>query len=201
MKRFLFSCGIITLVVSSTQAAEWLQFRGNQTNGISGEKVSPTKLDDANVSFKIELDGRGTSGPIVIGDRVYLTSNSGFRSDRLHVHCYDANNGNEVWERQFWATGRTMTHPKMSVATPTPASDGQRIFAFYSSNDLVCLDLNGNLQWYRGLGRDFPNASNSLGMSSSPIVIGDTVIVQVGKRCGSLRNRAGCEDRPDAMED
>jgi outer membrane protein assembly factor BamB len=67
----------------------------------------------------------------------------------------------------------------MCVATPTPASDGKRLFAFYSSNDLACLDLDGNLLWFRGLTHDFPNASNSLGMASSPVVVGDTLIVQV----------------------
>ncbi|MCG8587014.1 MAG: PQQ-like beta-propeller repeat protein, partial [Pirellulales bacterium] len=62
---------------------------------------------------------------------------------------------------------------------PQPASDGKRIFAFFSSNDLVCLDLDGRLLWYRGLNYDYPNANNSLGMASSPIVVGDTVIAQV----------------------
>jgi outer membrane protein assembly factor BamB len=66
-----------------------------------------------------------------------------------------------------------------AVAAPTPASDGERIFAFYSSNDLACLDLDGNLLWYRGLGRDYPKVGNDAGMSSSPVVSGNTVIVQV----------------------
>ena len=43
----------------------------------------------------------------------------------------------------------------------------------------ACLDLNGNLLWYRGLTVDFPNASNSLGMASSPVFAGKTLVVQV----------------------
>lgn len=74
----------------------------------------------------------------------------------------------------------------MSNATPTPASDGQRIFAFYSSNDVICLDLDGNLQWFRALTWDHPNASNSLGMSSSPIVVADTLVVQFENDSDSL---------------
>jgi len=108
-----------------------------------------------------------------------VTASSGFDQDRLHVICSDAPSGETLWHRQFWATGNTSCHPKMSVATPTPASDGTRVFAFYSSNDLACLDLDGHLLWYRGLGHDYPNASNSLGMASSPVVVGETVIVQV----------------------
>jgi outer membrane protein assembly factor BamB len=115
----------------------------------------------------------------VVEDHIIVTSSSGVDQNRLHVQCFDAKTGKEEWHRQFWATGRTMCHNKMCVATPTPASDGKRIFAFYSSNDVACLDLEGNLLWYRGLGYDYPNASNSLGMASSPVVAGETLVVQV----------------------
>ena len=89
----------------------------------------------------------------------------------------DGRNG--CWHRQFWATGRTLCHPTSANAAPTPSSDGRRIFAFYSSNDLVCLDLHGNLKWYRGLAFDYPHAGNDAGMASSPLVIGKTVVVQM----------------------
>ena len=49
----------------------------------------------------------------------------------------------------------------------------------FSSNDVICLDRAGNLQWLRGLTADYANVSNSLGMSSSPVVTGDTLVVQV----------------------
>jgi outer membrane protein assembly factor BamB len=92
------------------------------------------------------------------------------------VICFNAADGKKRWERQFWATGRTMCHEKTSVAAPTPASDGERLFAIFSSNDLICLDLDGNLLWLRGLTRDYPNASNSLGMSSS-LAVADGVVI------------------------
>jgi outer membrane protein assembly factor BamB len=110
---------------------------------------------------------------------VFVTCSSGPKQDRLHVICFNAKDGTKRWERQFWATGRTMCHEKTCVAAPTPASDGERIFAIFSSNDLVCLDLDGNLLWLRGLTRDYPNASNSLGMSSSLTVADGVVIAMV----------------------
>jgi outer membrane protein assembly factor BamB len=93
--------------------------------------------------------------------------------------CFDSNDGTTQWSREFWATGRTICHEKTCVAAPTPASDGKHIYALYSSNDLICLDLNGNLKWMRALMQDYPNASNSLGLASSPIIVSDTLIVQV----------------------
>jgi outer membrane protein assembly factor BamB len=95
------------------------------------------------------------------------------------VLCYDAQTGGAVWQRQFWATGRTATHESISGASPTPASDGRRIFAFFSSNDLICLDLDGNLQWYRGLSHDYPKSGNDVGMASSPAVVDGSVVVQI----------------------
>jgi outer membrane protein assembly factor BamB len=177
MKRRLSQFVFAVACAGVLTGADWLQFRGNNANGVSSESDVPTSME--NIAWSVELTGRGLSGPIVIGDRVVLTSSSGFEQDRLHVRCFSTKTGKELWERQFWATGRTQCHTRISVASSQPASDGKRIFAFYSSNDLACLDLEGNLLWYRGLGYDFPNASNSLGMASSPVVVGKTVVVQV----------------------
>jgi outer membrane protein assembly factor BamB len=171
--RLLF---VAVLFLTSSARADWRQFRGNNVNGIAD---GPGPASFEKLAWKVELPGRGLSGPIVVGDKVILTASSGYRQDKLHVLCFDAQTGKRLWERKFWATGRTQCHPKMCVATPQPASDGKRIFAFYSSNDIACLDLDGNLVWYRGLTHDFPNASNSLGMASSPIIVGDTLVVQV----------------------
>ena len=164
----------------SSSATDWRQFRGPLGNGVSDETGLPITLDtNKNVAWKVSLPGRGLSSPIIVGDRVFVTCSSGPKQKRLHVICFNAADGSKRWERQFWATGRTMTHEKTSVAAPTPASDGERVFAIYSSNDIVCLDLDGNLLWLRGLGRDYPNASNSLGMSSSLVTADGVVIAQV----------------------
>jgi outer membrane protein assembly factor BamB len=157
-------------------AADWPQFRGPQGNGISEDTGVPAKLDLRSIAWAADLPGRGLSSPIIIGDRVFVTCSSGPKQDRLHVICFNAADGTKRWERQFWATGRTMAHEKTCVAAPTPASDGERIFALFSSNDLLCLDLDGNLLWLRGLTRDYPNASNSIGMSSS-LTVADGVLI------------------------
>ncbi len=163
----------------SASAADWPQFRGPNGNGVAEEAGLPRKLDAQSIAWSASLPGRGLSSPIIVGDRVFVTASSGAKQDRLHVICLRAGNGSIQWERQFWATGRTMAHEKTNVAAPTPASDGQRVFAIFSCNDIVALDLDGNLLWLRGLGQDYPNASNSLGMSSSLVTADSVVIAQV----------------------
>lgn len=170
----------VTCFGTCLNAADWRQFRGPGVDGLSADKGVPTKFsENENVAWVAKLEHKGISCPIVVGDKVFVTESSGFNQDRLHVHCLDAATGQKIWERRFWATGRTQCHDKMAVATPTPASDGQHVVAFYSSNDLVCLDLDGNLKWFRGLTFENPNASNSLGMSSSPIIVDGVVVAQV----------------------
>jgi outer membrane protein assembly factor BamB len=170
----------LTLVFAlQAAAADWRQFRGPQGNGVTSEKILPVTLNEKNLKWSITLPGRGLSGALVIGEKIIVTCSSGITQNRLHILALNAKDGSLIWHRQFWATGRTMCHGKTSVAAPTPCSDGKKIFAVFSSNDVICLDLDGNLQWLRGLTADYANVSNSLGMSSSPLLIGRAVIVQV----------------------
>ncbi len=174
-------CGVLlaSTVVAGSLQADWKQFRGSAGDSVEPGSRIPSQLDARSTVWSAALPGRGISSPVIVGDRVFVTSCSGGRQDRLHVLCFNLSDGSLRWERKFWATGRTMTHEKISGAAPSPATDGHRIFAFFSSNDCVALDLDGNLLWYRGLGRDYPNASNSLGMASSLSVIGEVVVAQV----------------------
>lgn len=170
--------GLISLT-PTLSLADWTEFRGN-----GGVSTAPADLPEAwsdgnNIAWTADLPGRGLSGPIIVGEKVILTASSGPRGERLHVLAIDAKTGKEIWHRQFWATGNVSCHPKMCNATPTPATDGKHIVAFYSSNDMACLDLDGNLVWYRGLTHDYPLASNTLGMSSSPVVVGGVAVASV----------------------
>ena len=180
MKRSAAIIGFLLCCVPLTTGADWREFRGPGHRSIAEKQTVPTVWDEASgIAWKQNLPGRAVSSPIVVGGRVITTSASGVRSERLHVFALDAGSGKQLWHRQFWATGRTQCHPFSSIAAPTPASDGKQIYAFFASNDLICLDLDGNLKWLRGLTHDYPTAANDVGMSSSPCVIGDTVIVQV----------------------
>lgn len=174
-------CVLAILLGSNSQSqANWPQFRGRSGSGAEAGAALPTQLDPRkNILWQVSLPGRGLSSPIVVGDRIFITCSSGPKQDRLHVICFSASDGSKLWERQFYATGRTMCHEKTSVAANTPASDGERIYALFSSNDLVALDLEGRLLWVRALSLDYPNVSNSLGMSSSLVVADGTVIAQV----------------------
>lgn len=179
--KIFYRVFVVTLLFQpALTQADWLNFRGPDASGYDASITElPLELSEKTQAWKVALPGRGLCSPILIGERVYLTAASGPEQKQLHVLCFASADGALIWERRFWATGRTMSHAKTNVAAPTAASDGKRICALYSSNDLICLDLDGKVQWIRGLTLDYPNASNSLGMASSPLVVGDTLVAQI----------------------
>jgi len=181
MKIKLAAMILASIATASFASADddWLQFRGK--GGVSSINATlPTSFDaEKNIAWKVELPAKGASSPIVVGDKVIVTCSGGGKQDELYTVCLDRRTGKELWKQQFWATGRCFVHPLSANAAPTPASDGKHIFVFFSSNDLACLDLDGNLVWYRGLAVDFPKAGNDVGMASSPAVKDGVVVVQV----------------------
>ncbi len=159
------------------------------------------------VVWKVALPGSGISNPIVWGDRIICTSSDGPRQQELHVVCLDCADGRELWHTRLWGTAPTLYHDtKSSMASPSPVTDGQQIYAFFGSGDLFCLDFDGKLRWQRSLANEYGVFENRFAASSSPLVFEDTVIVQcdhygasyalaVDKQSGANRWKT---DRPEA---
>jgi outer membrane protein assembly factor BamB len=128
---------------------------------------TPTKL-----RWRTQLDS-GQSSPILAKGRIFLTT---YRAvDReLATVAVDQTDGRVLWKQKAPAARLEQLHPTMgSPAAATPAWDGERVFAFFGSYGLICYDLEGRKLWERALGpfRD------EYGASSSPMVLGDKVIL------------------------
>ncbi len=169
----------LPISLSAAEPGGWLGFRGDGTSAGDQAPLTLAVGDGGNIAWQREMPGSSVAGPIVIGDLVVSTSSSGQDGEAIFVTGVDLASGQIRWEQSFRATGRPFCHPTSANAAPTPASDGERIFAFFSSNDLCCLSLQGELLWYRGLGYDYPKAGNDIGMASSPVIADGAVIVQV----------------------
>ena len=204
-------------LAATAGAADWREFRGPQGRAIAADEAIRTRWsEDDGIAWKADLPGRGASSPIVVGDLVVVTASSGPRQDRLHIFALDRDTGRVRWHRTFWATGRTLCHPTSAIAAGTPASDGTRIVALYSSCDLIAVDLDGRLLWQRNLAVEHPKSGNDVGMASSPRIIDGTVVVQIDcqgdafasgidvvsgeDRWSVSRERLGCWSSPLAMD-
>lgn len=174
------ACSMALCLAATAGAADWREFRGPQGRAIAADQAIRTRWsEDDGIAWKADIPGRGASSPIVVGDLVVVTASSGPRQDRLHIFALDRDTGRVRWHRTFWATGRTLCHPTSAIAAGTPASDGTRIVALYSSCDLIAVDLDGRLLWQRNLAVEHPKSGNDVGMASSPRIIDGTVVVQI----------------------
>jgi hypothetical protein len=169
----------IGLLALAAVAADWRQFRGPAGAGVADGPAPPADLSSKSaVVWKAPLTGRGLSSPLVVGDKVFVSASSGHRQDRLHVLAFAAADGKRLWERTVLASGPTASHPKTCMAAPTPVSDGKRVVTLFATDDLVCLDLEGNLLWVRCLHDEYPGTTDGRGLASSPVIVGNTAIVQ-----------------------
>jgi outer membrane protein assembly factor BamB len=97
----------------------------------------------------------------------------------LVVEVFARSDGRRLWEHRTKATGTLpAAHEKHNLATPTPVTDGQRIYAWFGNGQLVALDMNGRLAWTRDLGAEFGSFRTLWGHGSSPVLFGDLLILQ-----------------------
>ena len=191
---------VSTLAENATPPAEqgWRQWRGPLANGVAPRANPPVEWsEEKNVRWKIPLPGKAHSSPIVFGDRVYLTAavpvgedlppvydtapgaHDGVPVTRRHqftVLAVNRRDGRIAWRKvvreEFPHEGGHVTG---SQASSSPTTDGQRIYAFFGSRGLYCLDLNGEVLWQKDLGK--MQTLHAHGEGSSPVLYGDTLIV------------------------
>jgi outer membrane protein assembly factor BamB len=160
-------------------AADWPAFRDGGPNVTEAQlplnwSIRPPK----NIAWDAKLPGRGVSSPIVVAGRVIVTCSAGDPERQLLVLAFDAETGNPLWRKEFEAQGNTVFNELSALAANTPASDGERIYALFSTNDLFVVDLDGNEVWSKNLTADHDGLGNDFGMASSPAVVDGAVIVQ-----------------------
>ncbi len=192
MRKFVAGL-MIACLWASVSRSDWPGFLGPGGNPVVDQSHAPTSFvpesegkPAENIAWRTPLPGRSVSGPIVFEGKVFTTSSSAMEGRWIHVAAVSAADGELLWLRSLKSTGRPFCHPTSANAAPTPCTDGQRVYAFFSSNDLVCFDLDGNLQWFRSLTEQHPLAGNDVGMSSSPVVVEGVVVVTVESQADSF---------------
>ncbi len=153
---------------------EWTRFRGPNGTGHGQAKGLPVEWTERDYAWKVKLPGVGHASPILWSDRLFTTcSDEGDGSQ--YVLCYDAISGEKIWERKLQS--KKYPHHKFnSFASATPCVDAEQLYISWTtkqSNDLLCLDHDGNLLWRR----DFGEYETQHGNGFSPIVHGELVVL------------------------
>ena len=96
----------------------------------------------------------------------------------LIVEAFRRSDGKRLWEYRIAATGeRPAVHEKHNLATPTPVSDGKRIYAWFGNGQVVALDMEGRELWKRHLGVEYGSFLNLWGHGSSPALYKNLMIL------------------------
>jgi len=158
----------------------WAEWRGPRRNGVSEATNLPEKWSaKEGVQWTTELPGRGTSSAIVWNDLVCITAADGPKQSDLHVMGLNLADGKIRWHAKLWGTAPTLHHgTKSDMATPTPATDGRNVYAFFGTGDVFALDMHGRLVWQRSLADEFGPFENRFGHTSSPLIYDDLLILQ-----------------------
>ncbi len=155
------------------QAENWPGFRGPTGQGISTEENLPLHWSDKdNIAWKTPIAGQGWSSPIVHGDHVFLTSTTE-EGKSCHVIAVDRRSGKLLWNTKVFEQEVRKTRPENLHATPTAVSDGEHVFAVFSSGSIVALNFDGEVVWTH---HDFQHYSFH-GLAASPILYNDMVIM------------------------
>jgi outer membrane protein assembly factor BamB len=94
------------------------------------------------------------------------------------VEAFDRTDGRRVWQYRLDAAGPLQAvHDKHNLASPSPATDGELVFAWFATGQLVALDMNGRLVWQRHLGQEISPFDINWGHSSSPTLYQDMLIL------------------------
>jgi outer membrane protein assembly factor BamB len=159
----------------------WPHWRGPTADGAAAATATPPLTWDGpsgkNVAWKAALPGKGSSTPVVWGDRVFVMSAE--KTDRqakpdelpkkdpaletktdpptvfykFWVACYDLKTGHEIWKKL--AAERVPHeghHPTHSYCAGSPTTDGERLYCSFGSFGTYCYDLAGTLLWSKDFG-------------------------------------------------
>ncbi len=169
---FLVCCASVGEEIAS---GNWPRWRGPDATGSSATGKYPVSWDaKKNMTWKVELPGRGCSTPIVWNRQIILTTPIGEKDGVLSLDWA----GKEMW-RTTIGDHRKGKNRNGSGANPSPVTDGQFVFVYFKSGTVAGLDLKGELLWSTNLQERFGRDTLFWDIGTSPVVTKKHVVVAV----------------------
>lgn len=178
-------------------AADWPQFRGPNNSGVSLRSQAPSQWSETkNLAWTQKIPGYGWSSPIVVGDKLLVTTavtekqqrpqplslgNFGIVKApdavyRWELHCLDRNTGKTLWSQvALEGKPRIAATSGNTYASETPVSDGVCVYAYFGMHGVYCFNLAGKEVWQRDLGAY--KMLMSWGTGSSPALNGGRLFI------------------------
>jgi outer membrane protein assembly factor BamB len=194
VSRVVIACWVLSGVPLCAAAADWPAFRGPTGMGATDAPGLPlTWSDTENLVWKTPLPGAGASSPIVFGDRIYLTSYTGFfvpdepggspEQLKRHLLAIDRRDGRIVWDTAVLAKlPEEDSIRDHGFAANTPAADAERVYVFFGKSGVFAFDHAGKQVWQADVG----DQTHGWGTSASPVLHKDLVVINASVESESL---------------
>ena len=178
----LVTCVAGVLLVAATcasgvaRAENWPAWRGPTGDGVSTETNLPVEWDtERNIAWKLAMPAWSGSTPIVWGERIFL--NVAVDDDSIELWCLDRETGEPLWKRHLSDGNRRLR--KQNMSSPSPVTDGERVWVMTGTGILRAFDVDGNELWMRDIPASYGPFGLNWGYASSPLLHGDALYVQV----------------------
>lgn len=167
MRHVLIALSLPTMIAGIVTADEWPQGPGPAAN-FQAAHPAPVNWSVAlekNIAWKITLPESGQSTPVIVGGRVFFTTNKPVEEDSalgkdIVAWCCDAATGDVLWKRDIPGKHPLRLSGCFSDASAPPAvCDGERVVFINASGTIACFDLEGNPLWSKptlSVGRTLP---------------------------------------------
>ncbi len=198
MKTISLSTSLLFAASISLLAEDWARFRGPNADGTTSDKPLPTAWSDKkNMVWRTKLPGPGSSSPIVSGNKIFLTSYSGYGTDlkapgdvtklKRHALCLDRATGKILWQHEVKTdiaeklyNGQYIT--SHGYASSSAVTDGTSVFFFFAHVGVHAYSVDGKKVWEANVGEK----PHDWGAGSSPILYGDLLIVNAALESDTL---------------
>lgn len=185
-----FSLFLVLIAPSLAAGENWPQWRGPGGNSVSSSTGLPVQWSrEKGIVWKCPLPGPGNSTPAIWGDALYVTAQE---DENLLLVKIDTRTGMIAWTRQASsgtvarsapkdpktgkARGQQKFHQLHNLASPSPVTDGQRVFVHFGNGDLVAYDAAGEELWRHDLQKEYGSYTIWWGHANSPVLYHDLVI-------------------------
>ena len=164
---------------SEPRTNEWLQFRGPNGVGVAEGSALPAEFGaKKNLVWKAAVPF-ARSSPVVTADRIFLTASEG---DKLITVALDRKDGKMLWRRDVVRPRHMSIYKANDAASPSPASDGKNVYAFFAELGLISYGPDGKERWRMPLGP----FNSFYGMAGSPVLAGNTLVMVCDHRTDSF---------------
>ena len=175
----LFAVLCVCLVATVTVFADnWPTWRGPTLNGVSTETGLPTTWSATqNVAWKLPLPAYSGSTPIIWGERIFLSVATDSRSGSLELWAVDRSKPAIAWKKPI--AGGNHIERKQNMSSPSPVTDGTRVWLMTGVGILKSFDFAGTEIWHRDIQADYGRFGLNWGYASSPLLHEGALYVQV----------------------